>query len=120
MLAAAALTERLATTPRLLLLAAGAVLLFVGVVPLARQVVAPLSFALGKPIEAITGAAGALARKNSKRDPGRTAVTAAALTIGLALVAFVAVLGQGLRSTVRDAVEQQVTPTTSFVPTTRC
>jgi putative ABC transport system permease protein len=108
-IASAALTGDLAATPRLLLLAAGAVLLFVGLAPLARQAVAPLSFALGKPIEAITGPAGALARKNSKRDPGRTAVTAAALTVGLALVAFVAVLGQGLRSTVRDAVEQQVT-----------
>ena len=107
-LAFAALTDAVATTPRLLLLATGAVLLFVGVVPFAREVVSPLSFALGKPIEAVTGAAGALARKNSKRDPGRTAVTAAALTVGLALVAFVAVLGQGLRSTVRDSVEQQV------------
>ena len=107
-LAFAALTDAVATTPRLLLLATGAVLLFVGVVPFAREVVSPLSFALGKPIEAVTGAAGALARKNSKRDPGRTAVTAAALTVGLALVAFVAVLGQGLRSTVRDSAERQV------------
>jgi putative ABC transport system permease protein len=98
----------LATVPRLLLLAAGAVLLFFGLAPFSRRLVPPLSFALGKPIEAVTGAAGELARENSRRDPGRTAVTAAALTVGLALVAFVAVLGHGLRTTVRDAVERQV------------
>jgi putative ABC transport system permease protein len=108
-LVVAAVTDAVATTPRMLLLATGAVLLFVGLAPFAREVVSPLSFALGKPIEAVAGAAGSLARRNSKRDPGRTAVTAAALTVGLALVAFVAVLGQGLRSTVRDSVEQQVT-----------
>ena len=70
-LAFAALTDAVATTPRLLLLATGAVLLFVGV-NLAREVVSPLSFALGKPIEAVTGAA-ARSRKNSKRDPGQPA-----------------------------------------------
>jgi putative ABC transport system permease protein len=98
----------LTTTLRLLLLAAGALLLFVGLAPFSRRLVPPLSFALGRPIETVTGAAGALARENSKRDPGRTAVTAAALTVGLALVAFVAVLGHGLRTTVHDAVERQV------------
>jgi putative ABC transport system permease protein len=98
----------LATTPRLLLLAAGALLLFLGFAPFSRKLVPPMSFALGRPIETVTGAAGALARENSKRDPGRTAVTAAALTVGLALVVFVAVLGHGLRTTVHDAVERQV------------
>ena len=107
-LALTAAAGGLATVPRLLLLATGAVLLFFGLAPFSRRLVPPLSFALGKPIEAVTGAAGALARENSNRDPGRTAVTAAALTVGLALVAFVAVLGHGLRTTVRDAVERQV------------
>jgi putative ABC transport system permease protein len=42
------------------------------------------------------------------RNPARTAATASALMIGLALVTFVAVLGQGLRSSLGDAVEQVV------------
>ena len=42
------------------------------------------------------------------RNPGRTAATAAALMIGLALVTFVAVLGASLRSSVGDAVERTV------------
>jgi putative ABC transport system permease protein len=42
------------------------------------------------------------------RNPARTAATASALMIGLALVTFVAVLGQGLRSSLGDAVERVV------------
>jgi len=49
-----------------------------------------------------------LARENSCRNPARTAVTAGALTVGLALVAFVATLGAGLRGTINDTVRQQV------------
>jgi putative ABC transport system permease protein len=52
--------------------------------------------------------AGKLARENAMRYPARTAATAAALMIGLALVTFVAVLGQGLRTSIRQSVEKQV------------
>ena len=47
-----------------------------------------------------------LGRDNSRRNPQRTASTAAALMIGLALVTLVAVLGQGIRSTFVDAVDE--------------
>ncbi|MFN2472172.1 MAG: ABC transporter permease [Gaiellaceae bacterium] len=49
-----------------------------------------------------------LSRENSRRNPGRTAATAAALMIGIALVTFVAVLGQGLRESNRDAITEQI------------
>ena len=49
-----------------------------------------------------------LARENSSRNPARTAVTAGALTVGLALVAFIATLGAGLRGTINDSVKQQI------------
>jgi putative ABC transport system permease protein len=42
------------------------------------------------------------------RNPGRTAATAAALMIGIALVAFVAVLGHGLRESTTGALHKQV------------
>jgi putative ABC transport system permease protein len=45
--------------------------------------------------------------ENSRRNTQRTASTAAALMIGIALVTFVAVLGQGLRSTFENAVNDQ-------------
>ena len=47
------------------------------------------------------------------RNPGRTASTAAALMIGLALVTVVATLGAGLRGSTEQAVSKQVRPTTS-------
>jgi ABC-type antimicrobial peptide transport system permease subunit len=49
-----------------------------------------------------------LAGENARRNPGRTAATAAALMIGLALVTFVASLGEGMRRSNTDAIEDQV------------
>ena len=48
-----------------------------------------------------------LATRNALRMPTRTASTAAALMIGLALVTFVAVLATGLKSTFESAVRQE-------------
>ena len=47
-----------------------------------------------------------LATENSRRNPQRTASTAAALMIGLALVTLVALLAAGITSTFRDAVDE--------------
>ncbi len=52
------------------------------------------------------GITGRLARENTIRQPGRTMVTAAALTVGLALVAFVAVLADGTKATIDQAVSR--------------
>jgi ABC-type antimicrobial peptide transport system permease subunit len=49
-----------------------------------------------------------LSGENSRRNPGRTAATAAALMIGLALVTFIAVLANGMKVTNRGAIERQV------------
>jgi putative ABC transport system permease protein len=86
----------------------GCVALFVGVGMLASRVVKPIAAVVGAPAERLGGAPGRLARENSMRNPARTARTAGALMIGLALVTFVATLGSGLRKTVRSSLEQQV------------
>jgi putative ABC transport system permease protein len=52
------------------------------------------------------GITGQLAQENSVRQPGRTLITAAALTVGLALVAFVAVLADGTKATINQAVSR--------------
>jgi putative ABC transport system permease protein len=70
--------------------------------------VRPLARVLGWPAERIGGPAGRLARRNSMRNPGRTAVTAAALMIGVALVTFVAVFGKGLKESSTSALERQI------------
>jgi ABC-type antimicrobial peptide transport system permease subunit len=63
-----------------------------------------------------------LAGENSRRAPGRTAATAAALMIGLALVTFISVLANGMKGSNRDAIERQVkaqylvTSTDGFTP----
>jgi putative ABC transport system permease protein len=49
-----------------------------------------------------------VARENARRNPGRTAATAAALMIGIALVTFVAVLANGMKASNRGAIEDQV------------
>jgi putative ABC transport system permease protein len=62
--------------------------------------------ALGKALGALVawrGITGRLARENSIRQPGRTLVTAAALTVGLALVTFVAVLAAGTKASIDKA-----------------
>jgi putative ABC transport system permease protein len=52
------------------------------------------------------GITGRVARENSIRQPGRTLITAAALTVGIALVAFVAVLADGTKATINQAVSR--------------
>jgi len=52
------------------------------------------------------GITGRLAEENSVRQPGRTLVTAAALMVGLALVAFVAVLAASFKATINHAVDR--------------
>jgi putative ABC transport system permease protein len=86
------------TGTRLLAIGLGALVLFVGVAMLAPRLVPPLARVLGWPAQRLGAAAGALARANSMRNPARTASTASALMIGLALVTFVGVLAAGLRT----------------------
>jgi putative ABC transport system permease protein len=94
-----------AVAPRLLLLGLGVLLMFVGVALNAPRLVPPLASVLGWPGTRIGGAAGKLARDNAMRNPTRTASTAAALMIGLALVTFVAIFGAGIRSSFESAVD---------------
>lgn len=82
----------------------GALLVFFGVALLSQRFVRPLVGVLGWPAARLGGAAGNLARDNSRRNPQRTASTAAALMIGLALVTLVATLAAGITQTFRGAV----------------
>jgi len=91
---------------RLMALGLGTLILFVGVALNAKRAVRPLAAVLGWPGARIGGSAGTLARENAMRNPSRTASTASALMIGLALITFVAILGAGLRTSFGDAVDK--------------
>ena len=112
----------LSTAERLIAIGLGAVALFVGVAMLAKTLVPPLAAALGWPSTRIGGTPGALARANATRNPARTASTASALMIGLALVTLVSVLAAGLKSTFESSVNQlfdadyALTATNNFSP----
>jgi putative ABC transport system permease protein len=95
------------TGPRLLSMAVGVLGLFVGVALVASKLARPLASVLGRPF-ARTGVSGSLARENAMRNPARTASTAAALMIGLALVTMVATLGKGLISSDKESLSHQV------------
>jgi putative ABC transport system permease protein len=97
--------EGLGTTQLLAWMGVGALLIFLGVAFFAQRIVRPFAQFLGWPATRVGGVAGKLARDNARRNPQRTASTASALMIGLALVTLVAVLAQGITSTFRGSVE---------------
>ncbi len=88
------------------LIGGGAVVIVLGVSLFSPRLVPPLATLAGWPLERVRRLAGRLARENAQRNPGRTAVTAAALMIGLALVTFVTVFAAGLKSSVAQIVDE--------------
>jgi putative ABC transport system permease protein len=80
-------------------------------VRLPARAVRALASVLGRPAQWLGGSAGALARRNAMRQPGRTAVTASALMIGVALVTVVTVVAQGLRDTTTGTLERRIAAT---------
>ena len=77
------------------LVGGGAVATLFGVSMFSPRLVRPLASVIGWPLERLRGLTGRLARENAVRKPGRTAVTAGALMIGLAVVVFVTVFAAG-------------------------
>ncbi|HUG64822.1 MAG TPA: FtsX-like permease family protein [Gaiellaceae bacterium] len=108
MLGRAMFADDLGTSDRLLSIAAGVLLLFLGVALLSSRLVKPIAAVVGAPARRAGGVAGRLASGNAVRNPSRTAATAAALMIGIALVAFIATLTNGMKASNREVIEEQV------------
>ena len=96
------------TTAQLLSLGVGAAVVFVAVAVLSPLIAGPVVAALARPLPRILRTPGRLARDNAARSPRRTAATAVALTIGLALVAMVLVVGQSLKDTFSENLSSAV------------
>jgi putative ABC transport system permease protein len=88
------------------LMGGGAVAVVFAVSLFSPRLVPPLASVAGWPLERLRHLTGRLARENAERNPSRTAVTAAALMIGVTLVAFVTVFAAGLKSTVAQVVDE--------------
>ncbi|MFE9388426.1 ABC transporter permease [Streptomyces sp. NPDC006784] len=61
---------------------------------------------LGGPVARLRGVTGALARRNALRNPGRTAATAGALLIGVAVVTLFTVFASSLKATMDRTVDR--------------
>jgi putative ABC transport system permease protein len=94
------------TAPQIALVGLGAVLIFIGVARLAPAVARPISSVLGRPLAGLLGMSGRLGRENSMRSPRRTAQTASALMVGLALVSAIAVFGASLSRSATQSIDQ--------------
>ncbi|HYT81454.1 MAG TPA: FtsX-like permease family protein, partial [Actinomycetota bacterium] len=76
----------------------GAATVFFGVAVLSPLIVRPVARFLGAPLPRVARISGKLGRENAMRNPKRTASTAAALMIGLGLVAFVSIFAQSIKA----------------------
>jgi len=97
------------TTPRLSALGLGAALLFIGVAMMSVLFASAATRIIGAPVEATLGLTGRLGRDNASRNPQRTAATATALMIGLALITGSLVLTQSFGATVEKTLRDAVT-----------
>jgi putative ABC transport system permease protein len=92
-----------ATLPALV---GGVLLAFVGVAMLTPAIARPAVALLGRALAWTTP--GELGRRNSARNPRRTAITAAALMVGVALVTGVSVLASSLQASLEGVVGQSL------------
>jgi len=101
-----ALSSGLFATSGTGLVALGAALTFIGVAMLIPFIAAPLARTLGTPLPALQGVTGRMGRENAARNPRRTAATASALMVGLAVVGAVATLASSASASVGHQVDQ--------------
>ncbi|MEO8749226.1 MAG: ABC transporter permease, partial [Allobranchiibius sp.] len=89
--------------------AVGAVATVLGMLVAAPLATRPVVRVIAWPFVALLGAVGRLARENALRVPRRTATTASALMIGLALIAGISVLAQSVKASVSSGVADELT-----------
>jgi putative ABC transport system permease protein len=86
----------------------GAMAVFLGVATLSPLFSPAVTGVLGRPLPRLFGATGTLGRRNAMRNPRRTASTASALMIGLAVVSAFSVLGESIKVSVRETVSNSL------------
>ncbi len=86
----------------------GGFVIFLGLVVLGPLLARRMSSIVGRPLPAVLGVTGTLARGNAMRNPRRTSATAAALVVGLGLVSLVAIFADSVKTSVRDSLANSV------------
>jgi putative ABC transport system permease protein len=102
------LTADLATQYAVAVSFVGGFVGFLGIVVLGPLLARQLAAVIGRPLPAVIGVTGTLARGNAMRNPRRTSATAAALVVGLGLVSLVAIFAHSVKTSVRSSLEQSV------------
>ena len=103
--------------PAIQLVGLGAACIFLGTAILAPAIARPLSSVIGRPLARLLGEPGKLGRENSMRSPRRTAQTASALMVGLALVAAMSVFGASLSRSATSSADQAISADLIVTPT---
>ena len=85
---------------------AGVIAVFIGVAILAPVFARPVARFLGAPLTRLRGMPGTLARENAVRNPRRTASTAAALMIGVALVGVITIFAGSLKQSLSGQIDR--------------
>ncbi|MFI5472533.1 ABC transporter permease [Streptomyces cacaoi] len=93
-------------SPSVWLAGGGAVLALVAFVVLGPVASSTAVRVLGSPLDRLRGVTGGLARRNALRSPKRTAATAGALMIGVAVVSLFTVFGASLKATMDQTVSR--------------
>ncbi|MFI9757046.1 ABC transporter permease [Streptomyces sp. NPDC051963] len=93
-------------SPSIWLAGTGAVLALVSFVVLGPVASSTAVRILGVPLDRLRGVTGGLARRNALRSPKRTAATASALMIGVAVVSLFTVFGASLKATMDQTVSR--------------
>jgi putative ABC transport system permease protein len=86
----------------------GIALVMIGVWVMSALLSRPAVRVLGAPLVLLYGTIGRLSRSNAVRNPRRTASTAAALMIGLALVSMLSVLAASTKSAISSVVNKNL------------
>jgi putative ABC transport system permease protein len=85
----------------------GVLLIFTAAVLFGPVFARPTVQLISAPLPAVKGMVGQLARQNAARNPKRTAATASALLIGVAIIAFFLAFNSSLRASIDNVIDDQ-------------
>ncbi len=94
--------------PVLTWVGAGAAMLFLSVLVIGPTFAGRVTAWLGAPLRLLDRTTGRIAQQNAVRNPKRTTATAAALTIGVGVVAVIAVVAASFKGTFTDVFQNQI------------